>query len=84
VTVVKDINEPRVPSLKGKMRAKKATIETLSAEDIGADPNCIGLAGSPPQVVRVFSPEARGDREIFTGSVDEQVQQLVDRLRVYL
>jgi len=84
LTVVKDINEPRVPSLKGKMRAKKATIETLTAEDIGADPNCIGLAGSPTQVVKVFSPEARGDREIFTGSVDEQVQQLVDRLRVYL
>jgi len=84
LTVVKDINEPRVPSLKGKMRAKKATIETLSAEDIGADPNCIGLAGSPTQVVRVFSPQARGDREIFDGSVDEQVEQLVDRLRPFL
>ena len=84
LTVVKDINEPRVPSLKGKMRAKKATITTLTAEDIGADPNCIGLAGSPTQVVRVFSPEVRGDREIFDGSVEEQVEQLVDRLRAFL
>ncbi len=84
LTVVKDINEPRVPSLKGKMKAKKAKIQTLSATDIGADEHCIGLAGSPTQVVQVLSPEPRGDRQIFSGSVDEQVEQLVDRLKTFL
>jgi len=84
LTVVKDINEPRVPSLKGKMKAKKAEITALSAADIGAKEECIGLAGSPTQVVRVFSPEPRGDREIFSGSVEEQVDQLVERLKAYL
>ncbi|MGD9948446.1 MAG: electron transfer flavoprotein subunit beta [Desulfobulbus sp.] len=84
MTVVKDINEPRVASLKGKMRAKKAEITKLSATDIGADPQCIGLAGSPTQVVRVFSPEPRGDRQIFSGSVEEQVDQLVECLKVHL
>jgi electron transfer flavoprotein beta subunit len=84
MTVVKDINEPRVASLKGKMKAKKAEICRYSAEDIGADPQCIGLAGSPTQVVRVFSPEPRGDRQIFSGSVDEQVDQLVACLRARL
>jgi len=84
LTVVKDINEPRVASLKGKMRAKKAEIRTLSAADIGADPQSIGLAGSPTQVVRVFSPEPRGDRRIFSGSVEEQVDQLVACLKAHL
>jgi electron transfer flavoprotein beta subunit len=84
LTVVKDINEPRVSSLKGKMKAKKAEIMTLSAADIGAKEQCIGLAGSPTQVVKVFSPEPRGDREIFSGSVEEQVDQLVERLKAYL
>nr|WP_309412648.1 electron transfer flavoprotein subunit beta/FixA family protein [Desulfobulbus sp.] len=84
LTVVKDINEPRVASLKGKMKAKKAEIHQLSAADIGADPQCIGLAGSPTQVVRVFSPEPRGDRQIFSGSVDEQVDQLVACLKAHL
>jgi len=84
MTVVKDINEPRVASLKGKMKAKKVEITKLSAADIGADPQCIGLAGSPTQVVRVFSPEARGDRKIFSGSVEEQVDQLVTCLKAYL
>jgi electron transfer flavoprotein beta subunit len=84
MTVVKDINEPRVASLKGKMKAKKTEIQQLSAADIGADPQCIGLAGSPTQVVRVFSPEPRGDRKIFSGSVAEQVDQLVACLKAHL
>ena len=84
MTVVKDINEPRVPSLKGKMRAKKATIKVLNAEDIGADPSCIGLPGSPTQVVKVFPPEPRGARAILSGTIDEQVDQLVDKLKPYL
>jgi electron transfer flavoprotein beta subunit len=84
LTVVKDINEPRVPSLKGKMRAKKVEIRRLSAADIGADPACIGLPGSPTQVVKVFPPEARCKRAVFTGSLDEQIVQLVDSLQSYL
>ena len=84
LTVVKDINEPRVASLKGKMKAKKAVIRTLNATDIGADPQCIGLAGSPTKVVRVFSPEPRGNRQLFSGSVEVQVDQLVECLRAHL
>jgi electron transfer flavoprotein beta subunit len=84
VTVVKDINEPRVPSLKGKMKAKKAEIITFSAADIGADSTCIGLAGSPTKVVDVFPPQARGERAVLEGTIDEQIDQLVDKLVPYL
>ena len=84
LTVVKDINEPRVASLKGKMKAKKAEITMLSAADIGAEEQCIGLAGSPTQVVNVFAPEPRGDRRVFEGSAEEQVDQLVEQLKGYL
>jgi electron transfer flavoprotein beta subunit len=84
LTVVKDINEPRVPSLKGKMKAKKAEIIRLNAEDIGAEPTCIGLPGSPTKVVSVFPPEARGERSVLTGTLDEQLDQLVEKLIPYL
>lgn len=84
LTVVKDINEPRVPSLKGKMRAKKVEIRKLTAADIGADPACIGLPGSPTQVVNVFPPPARANRTVLTGSIDEQIDQLLDSLQPYL
>ncbi|HIJ79631.1 MAG: electron transfer flavoprotein subunit beta/FixA family protein [Desulfobulbaceae bacterium] len=83
-TVVKEINEPRVPSLKGKMRAKKLEINTLNAVDIEADLDQLGLKGSPTQVVRVFSPELRGERSMLNGSADEQVAQLFDKLEPLL
>jgi len=84
ITVVKDINEPRVPSLKGKMKAKKAEIKKLNSDDIGADESCIGLSGSPTRVVNVFTPEPRGNRTVFSGTVAEQVDQLVEQLKTYL
>ena len=34
MTVVKEINEPRLPSLKGKMAAKKADITVWTAKDV--------------------------------------------------
>ena len=84
LTVVKDINSPRVPSLKGKMKAKKVEIQVFSADAVGADPTKIGLAGSPTQVVDVFPPPPRGERALLSGSIDEQVEQLVAKLAVYL
>lgn len=84
LTVVKDVNEPRVPSLKGTMKAKKAVIQTLNATDIKAESEAIGLAGSPTQVVKVFPPEPRGERCVFSGTIDEQVEQLVAKIRPYL
>ena len=84
VTVVKEINEPRVPSLKGKMKAKSLSIKTLNAEGIGADTGSIGLPGSTTQVVKVFAPEFKGERAMLEGTVDEQVEQLVNKLEPYL
>jgi len=84
LTVVKDINEPRVPSLKGKMKAKKADIKLLTAKDIAAEEQFIGLAGSPTQVVRVFTPPPRGDRTVFDGTPREQVDQLFEQIKGYL
>ena len=79
-TVVKEINEPRIPSLKGKMKAKKIDITKLTAVDIEADPEQLGLKGSTTQVVKVFSPELRGERSMLVGTASEQVAQLYAKL----
>ncbi len=84
LTVVKDVNDPRVPSLKGTMKAKKAVIKTMNAADIEAESAFIGLSGSPTKVVKVFPPEPRGERCVLTGTIDEQVEQLVAKIRPYL
>ncbi len=81
LTVVKEINKPRFPSLKGKMKARKMEIPVLSSEDIGADSRYLGLSGSPTWVSRVFVPDMhRGERRMIEGTVDEQVQQLAEIL----
>jgi len=59
LTVVKDINEPRLPSLKGKMHAKKAEVVTFGRPDLDVQDLYIGLDGSPTRVVKIFSPDLR-------------------------
>lgn len=82
VTVTKSEKEPRFASIKGKMKARKAQIPTLSAADIAVDPAGIGLKGSPTKVRKVFTPtppEVKG--EIITEEdVDAAVDMLFEKL----
>ncbi len=80
LTVVKELNEPRLPSLKGKMAAKKAEIRKMSAADLGADEKDLGLNGSPTQVKNIFAPEAKTDRTMLEGSAEDMVDTLVKEL----
>jgi electron transfer flavoprotein beta subunit len=81
LTVVRELNEPRLPSLKGKMAAKKAVIQTWGHSDIMADLNDLGMKGSPTQVKNIFSPEARANRKLLQGTPEEQVDALMQELR---
>ncbi len=81
LTVVKELNEPRLPSLKGKMAAKKAEIKKWGASDIQADENDLGLKGSPTQVKNIFTPDPRSGRKMLEGKPEEQVEALVQELR---
>ena len=81
ITVVKEINEPRLPSLKGKMRAKKAEIKKLQAKDLDADPDLLGLKGSPTKVVKIFTPPPRKGGQILEGEVKDISGKLVDLLK---
>lgn len=80
VSVVKEINEPRLPSLKGKMKAKKAAITTYSAADLGVDTSKLG-PNSPTSIVRSQPPPARKQGEILEGEPAEVAAKLFDRLR---
>jgi electron transfer flavoprotein beta subunit len=81
ITVLKEVGEPRVPSLRHKMRAKKADIPVWGVADLKLNPDVVGLSGSFTQVVRVFSPPRRGDRIMLEGSVEEQAEQLYRYLK---
>jgi len=81
LTVTKEINEPRYASMRGVLKAKKAEIPLWKAADLDLDEGRIGLDGSPTQVIKIFTPEPRGDGEILEGSIPEQVESLGNKLR---
>jgi len=80
-TVVKEINEPRLPSLKGKMKAKSFQPTIWKAADIGADEKNIGLNGSPTNVVKIFTPPVRSGGVILQGDVQQAVATVVEGLK---
>ena len=80
LTAVKELNVPRMPSLKGKMAAKKAEIRKMTAADIKAGEGDLGLKGSPTQVKNIFAPEAKKDRTMLEGTVEEKIDALVKEL----
>ncbi len=81
VTVVKEINVPRLPSLRGLSRARSAVIPVWAAGELGVDVDRVGLAGSATRVVKVFFPRRVHSGEILQGDVESQVDSLVNRLR---
>src|SRR3954469_8943245 len=79
VAVSDAINEPRYPSLKGIMGAKKKPFETLSLGDIGVEPGEVGEAGSKTEVVALGEPPSRGDARKIEDD-GSAAQQIVDFL----
>ena len=51
-----------------------------TADDIGVDPGKAGVAGAPTRVVKIFFPQRTHRSEILQGSLEEQVDQLVQKL----
>ncbi len=70
VSVVEKINEPRYPSFKGIMAAKKKPVETLTLADIGFDPGEAGLAASATEVVSFAKRPSRAAGTIVTDEGD--------------
>lgn len=80
ISVVKEINTPRLPSLRGKRNAKNAELTVWNADDLGLDETKIGLNGSPTQVVNIFSPKHEKQVEKFDGDADQAAELIIRRL----
>ena len=84
VAVSDAINEPRYPSLKGIMGAKKKPLETLSLADLGIEPGAAGEAGSGTRVLSVGNPPQRASarRVEDDGSAAEAIVEFLSELRL--
>jgi len=80
ITVSKEINQPRLSTLRGRMKARKVQVNELTSTDIDADLKKLGLEGSPTRVVKVFTPPLPEGGEIVKGSPEELAEKIFQKL----
>lgn len=81
ISVVKEINKPRLPSLRGQMRAKSAKIPVWGIKELGVPAEAVGLSGSATKVVKIFYPKRESHAQILAGTPENQVISLLEKLR---
>jgi electron transfer flavoprotein beta subunit len=81
ISVGDAINEPRYPSLKAIMGAKKKPLETLAAGDAGIDVSMVGAEGSQVQCGDFKAPPAKAAGEIIE---DEDTNETVEKIVAWL
>lgn len=75
LTVVKEVAEPRLPTLHGKRRSRECEIPVWSAADLDVDSEKLGLAGSPTRVVKIFRPQVTRECKLLTASDEASTQE---------
>ena len=81
ITAQKGLNEPRYPSMKGIMQAKKKPIKTMTLADLGLAPEEVGGQAAAVKVTSYSLPPARPAGKIIEGEPEDQVRELVRLLR---
>lgn len=71
VTVTKPAYDPRYPTIKSKMAANRAVIDTLTAADFEIDLQRAGLKGSPTKVKKTYTPSLKKDNVIIQKETGE-------------
>ncbi len=84
ITCVKELNEPRYPSVSGIMECWDKPVTVLTYEDLKdeplIEPDTIGLKGSPTNIAKSFTPPLKGAGVMLEGADKATVSDLVSRL----
>jgi electron transfer flavoprotein beta subunit len=80
ITVVKGINTPRLPSIKGIRKAIDAAVKVCNVDDVGVDESLVGIKGSATWVVKTFIPQYSTQCKMLEGSAKTQARALVGEL----
>lgn len=80
ITVVKEVSDPRLPTLRGKLKAKKIEIPARKISDFDIAPEKIGLNGSPTRVAKIFRPKITRECELHVAKDTAKIHDSVDKL----
>jgi len=84
LTVVKEISDPRLPTLRGKLKAKKMEIPVWGPQNISVEEENLGLKGSPTRVVKIFTPKVTREGEKIVVKDEKTLNEAVDKIMDYL
>jgi len=84
LTVVKEISDPRLPTLKGKLKAKEIKIPIWGPQNIDVQNECLGLNGSPTRVVKIFAQKISRQGEKFIVKDEDDLSKAIDKIMGYL
>ncbi|MCG8480693.1 MAG: electron transfer flavoprotein subunit beta/FixA family protein [Spirochaetales bacterium] len=84
ITVVKEIAAPRLPTLRGKKRARTMEIPVRNTENMTLDPAALGLKGSPTRVVKIDTPKVTRGGRVVTATDKASIESAVDELFAFL
>ncbi len=81
MTVVKELNDPRLPSLSSLVGARRMDISVLSAADAGIDPARAGLSGSPTRVKHIHTPDRTKETRMLSDDPARAAEELLEELK---
>lgn len=84
MTVVKEISFPRLPTLRGKQKAKKIEIPVWSKENMQLDVSKLGLKGSPTRVVKISHPKVTRNGTLLKAKDEESINEAVVKLLAFM
>lgn len=84
LTVVKEVGDPRLPTLRGKQKARKADVPTWGPEELQVEADKLGLKGSPTRVVKIFRPSVTRQCEKITATDEQAIDEATDKLVQFL
>ena len=81
LTVTRELNVPRLPSIAGVLRAEETEVACYDVRRAGADESLCGLKGSPTQVVQTYLPQRTRVVEEIGGTAQQRQQRLVEIIK---
>ncbi len=84
LTVVKEVSDPRLPTLRGKQKAKRCDLPVWTVADLDVDASKLGLKGSPTRVVKIFRPKVARACETLTAEDETGAEKAAERIVEFL
>jgi electron transfer flavoprotein beta subunit len=84
LTVVKEVASPRLPTLRGKQRARRMDLPHWSAAELDVNAGNLGLSGSPTRVVKIHRPQVARTCIKRRPKTEAQLDEAIDELVAFL